>query len=275
MIHIYNLKVNYCVFRVRMIKYIWLDRKSQFLGKGGSLKTNYNLKKEVLENGCCNSLKKKSLSQWKISQLQKEYDFMLSGVNVFGEMAFTYKELEAVGEKLNKAKYFYDVANKELSIYSDVYIKEAEKVNNATYKRNTRLQQKAREIITTGRAIFLSLTFHDDIFKSMNKETRRRMITRFLKKTCKSYVANIDYGGKNGREHYHALVEPIQDKINEKDYRNMFPKSSIKFELVNLNKKQNQDIDITAKKIAKYTSKLTNHAIKETTQQNRIIYSKS
>ena len=87
------------------------------------MKTNYNLKKEVLENGCCNSLKKKSLSQWKISQLQKEYDFMLSGVNVFGEMAFTYKELEAVGEELNKAKYFYDVANKEIRKRCDWYLR--------------------------------------------------------------------------------------------------------------------------------------------------------
>lgn len=239
------------------------------------MKANYNLKKEVLENGCCNSLKKKSLSQWKISQLEKEYNFMYDGVKVFGEMAFSYKELEAVGDKLEKARYFYDVANKEISLYSDTYIKEAEKVNNATYKRNTRLHTKAREIIKTGRAIFLSLTFEDGVFKTMSKETRRRMITRFLKKTCKSYIANIDYGGKNGREHYHALVVPINDKIDQAIYRKMFPKSSIRFQFVDLHKKQNQDIETTSKKIAKYTSKLTNHAIKETTHQCRMIYSKN
>ena len=200
---------------------------------------------------------------------------MLSGIMLFGEVAFTYKELEEVGDKLEKAKYFYNLANKELSIYSDTFIKEAEKVNNATYKRNTRLQHKALEFIKTNSAIFLTLTFNDEVFKNMSKDTRRRMITRFLKKTCKSYIANIDYGAKNEREHYHALVVPISENIDNKEYKEMFYNSAINFERIVISDKKNHDIESTSKKVSKYVSKLTNHAIKQTTQQNRIIYSKN
>ena len=55
----------------------------------------------------------------------------------------------------------------------------------------------------------------------------------------------------------------------------MFYNSSIDFERIKISSKKNQDIESTSKKVSKYVSKLTNHAIKETTQQNRIIYSKS
>jgi len=55
----------------------------------------------------------------------------------------------------------------------------------------------------------------------------------------------------------------------------MFYNSDIDFERVRISRKKNCDIEATSKKIAKYTSKLTNHAIKETTQQNRIIYSRT
>ena len=239
------------------------------------MKTNYNLKKEVLENGCCKSLKKLSLSKWKISQLESEYNFILNGINAFGEKAFSYTELKAVGEKLEKSRYFYNLALKELSIYSDSYIKEAEKVNYATYKRNTRLQQKALDIIKSNSAIFLTLTFNDVVFSKMSKETRRKNITRFLKNTCKCYIANIDYGSKNDREHYHALVIPEGDIIDNKKYKKMFYDSAINFERIVISNKKNHDIESTSKKVSKYVSKLTNHAIKETTQGCRIIYSKN
>ena len=109
----------------------------------------------------------------------------------------------------------------------------------------------------------------------MSKETRKQKITRFLKKTCKSYIANIDYGAKNEREHYHALVVPISENIDNKTYKEMFYNSAINFERIVISDKKNHDIESTSKKVSKYVSKLTNHAIKETTQQNRIIYSKN
>lgn len=240
------------------------------------MKANYQLKKQVLENGCCNSLKKQSLSQWKINQLKNEYDFMLNGLMLFGEIEnIKYNDLIETQAKIEKSQEFYMKASEDLKQYSKEEIEEATKVNNASYKRQNRLQKKALELIQTNSAIFLSLTFSDKVFTEMSKETRKKNITRFLKKTCKSYIANIDFGGKNGREHYHALVVPINDKIDQAVYRKMFYDSTIDFERVIISSKKNSDIESTSKKVSKYVSKLTNHAIKETTQQNRIIYSKN
>lgn len=241
------------------------------------MKANYNLKKQVLENGCCNSLKKKSLSQWKISQLKSEYDFMLNGLMLFGDNIenLSYNDLIETQNKLNQSYDYLNNAETSLSCYSSDELEEAYKVNYATYKRTKRLQQKALELIKTNSAIFLTLTFNDTVFQKMNSLSRKRVITRFLKKTCKSYIANIDYGSKNEREHYHALVVPLNDKIDNQTYYNMFYNSSIDFERIKISSKKNQDIESTSKKVSKYVSKLTNHAIKETTQQNRIIYSKS
>ena len=240
------------------------------------MKANYNLKKQVLENGCCNTLKKQSLSQWKINQLKSEYDFMLNGLMVFGEIEnIKYNDLIETQAKIEKSQEFYNKASEEIKQYSNEEIEEAKKVNNASYKRQNRLQNKALDIIKSNSAIFLTLTFNDIVFDKMSKETRRQKITRFLKNTCKCYIANIDYGSKNDREHYHALVIPEGDIIDNKKYKKMFYDSAINFERIVISNKKNHDLESTSKKVSKYVSKLTNHAIKETTQGCRIIYSKN
>lgn len=240
------------------------------------MKANYQLKKQVLENGCCNSLKKKSLSDFKISQYKKEYDFILNGLMLFGEIEnISYNDLLELNAKIEKSQEFYNKSSEDLKQYTKEEIEEAVKVNYASYKRQNRLQKKALEIIKSDSAIFLTLTFNDKVFSEMSKETRRQKITRFLKKTCNKYIANIDYGAKNEREHYHALVEPKGENIDNKEYYKMFYNSNINFERIKITSKKNHDIESTSKKVSKYVSKLTNHAIKETTHQNRIIYSKN
>ncbi len=240
------------------------------------MQVNYNLKKQVLENGCCKSLKSQSLSSWKMQQLKSEYDFIYNGLMVFGEIDnISYNDLIDISSKLEKSQEFYNKASQELKAYTDNEINEAHKVNYASYKRVKRLHTRAREIILSNRALFLTLTFNDDVFKNMSKDTRKRMITRFLKKTCINYFANIDFGKKNGQEHYHALVVPKDEKINCYDYKEIFYNANINFKKVIYSLDGNNDIEIASKRISKYIVKLTNHAIKETTQQNRIIYSKA
>ena len=53
---------------------------------------------------------------------------------------------------------------------------------------------------------FCTLTFGPEILASTTAETRAIYVKRFLKATFGAYVANLDYGGKNGREHYHAVA---------------------------------------------------------------------
>ena len=229
----------------------------------------------MLENGCCKALKKRSLSSWKLSQLKQEYDFIYEGLMLFGEIEnISYSDLEKVANKIEKSQAYYNEADYQLSNYSDIELNEASKVNYASYKRVKRLQSRARDIILSNRAIFLTLTFNSDVFENMSKETRKQKITRFLKKTCINYFANIDFGGKNGQEHYHALVVPKDEKINCYEYKELFYDANINFKKVVYKLDGNNNIELASKRISKYITKLSNHAIKETTQQNKIIYSR-
>lgn len=138
---------------------------------------------------------------------------------------------------------------------------EAKKINNASYKRTIRLKERIHKMLNSGQCIFLTLTFSNDTLLNTTLDTRRRYVARYLKRNCIEYVANIDYGKKNDREHYHAVV--LCDKVNYSDWHNI---GAIKGEKV----RNNNDF----MKLAKYVDKLTNHAIKETTKRNHLIYSR-
>lgn len=135
---------------------------------------------------------------------------------------------------------------------------EAEKVNNANYHRVKRLQKRVNKLLTNN-CIFLTLTFTDDTLNSTSKQTRRRYITRFLSSVSNAYVGNIDYGKTNKREHYHAIVQCDRVDLSLWKYGNLDAKRILK---------------PNSKALSKYISKLTAHAIKETTQGQRVIYSK-
>lgn len=129
-------------------------------------------------------------------------------------------------------------------------------------KKNQRARQKIESIIQSGIALFLTLTFADDVLSSTTEKTRRTYVSRFLKENCIEYIANIDFGAKNGREHYHAVVS-VKNKL---DY--------LKWNFGALN---GLKIRLNSKPIAiaKYINKLSNHATKSTTKNSRLIYSKS
>jgi hypothetical protein len=139
---------------------------------------------------------------------------------------------------------------------------EACKINYATYKRVKRLKDRIAYLLSNGDCTFLTLTFTDEVLATTSPETRRRYITRFLKRFDVPYIANKDFGSKNGREHYHAIIQS-----QNVDY-SLYEYGSIDGEKI-YNRK-NDDI-----KLAKYISKLTNHAIKETCNGSKIIYSKN
>lgn len=129
-------------------------------------------------------------------------------------------------------------------------------------KKNQRARTKIESIIQSGKALFLTLTFTDDVLASTTEKTRRTYVSRFLKENCIDYLANIDFGSKNGREHYHAVVS-VKNKL---DY------SKWKFGALNGLK-----IRVNSKPIAiaKYINKLSNHATKSTTKNSKLIYSRA
>lgn len=109
------------------------------------------------------------------------------------------------------------------------------------------------------RLVFLTLTFTNNVLSKTSEITRRRYVQRFLNENAFHYIANIDYGDKNGREHYHSLVMIEKDIDNKK-----WEYGLINFQNIGLNSK-----DI--KSVKNYILKLNNHSYKESTKQKRIL----
>ena len=99
---------------------------------------------------------------------------------------------------------------------------------------------------------------------STTKETRRRYVARYLKTQSETYVANIDFGGKNGREHYHAIVA---ENCDLKQWKS-------KYGMINVKRIRNTKDDLN--RVKNYVAKLTNHALKNTTKQaDRLLFSRN
>lgn len=131
---------------------------------------------------------------------------------------------------------------------------------NSRIKRIRDKLLKIFELHTTDNTLyFLTFTFNNDYLNSSTKDSRHLFIRRLLKKHCNSYIANIDYGKKNEREHYHAVVsiDTLFDVLLYKKYGTInFLKIYSKNEV----------------KLSKYLFKLTYHAIKS---KSTIIYSRN
>lgn len=144
--------------------------------------------------------------------------------------------------------------------YGGCALMESYRLLNAKYHRLQRLRLRI-ESITSYDSFFLTLTFTDDVLARTSSKTRREYVTRFLKKISTNYVANIDFGARKGREHYHAIVQ--SNFIDS----HLWLYGNLDFESINFT-------DNSSVLLSKYISKLVNHAIKDTCKRNYIIYPK-
>lgn len=160
----------------------------------------------------------------------------------------------------------------EVEIYSKYQKTQAERDNLglefrlyiANERRKERIKERITRMLETNKALFLTLTFSDKLFaRNCSEETRRRYIARFLREQCSDYLANIDFGSKNKREHYHAVVVP-KTKIDFERYRAIFDS--------NINAQHIRVDDTSVKLVGKYINKLTNHALKENGFYKRLIF---
>lgn len=139
--------------------------------------------------------------------------------------------------------------------------REAERINLAYYARVRRLKDYIASMLLDGTCYFLTLTFTDSVLAKTSAQTRRKYVTLFLKTLSDTYCANIDFGSENGREHYHAVVmadSVVMSRWDSYGFSNA--------------KKIRSEADYTP--IAKYVSKLANHAVKATTRGSKAIYSR-
>lgn len=137
---------------------------------------------------------------------------------------------------------------------------EAFRVNRASYCRVKRLKNRISSLLEQP-CLFLTLTFTDEVLANTSKDTRRQYVRRYLQQFG-SYVGNIDYGKEHDREHYHAILQ-YDGKLDHNEWQEKC--GNIDFQRVK---------NPNSVAMSKYISKLTNHAIKETTQGCRIIYSR-
>lgn len=141
--------------------------------------------------------------------------------------------------------------------------KAIESINNTRYHRIKKVKEKINDIVSSGRAIFLTITFSPHTMDITSEDTRRRYVSRFLKETCYCYVANQDFGEKNDREHYHAVVYGKNGSVNLKKWI---------YGRIDAERVRNTKNDLGA--LARYVTKLTNHAVKDSASTKRLIYSR-
>jgi hypothetical protein len=209
---------------------------------------------------------------------------VISVVNLIDKQRVLLKGLHLVQKKLSKQTYIaYKSIDKNVEKFSDIDFTEyhelleinnkfkeffgddwliAQRLNVNEYKRVKRLKDKMLNSVLSNQAIFLTLTFTDDTIAKTTNLTRRRYVSRYLKSQSNYYIANRDFGATNAREHYHAVV--ISKKV---DY-SMWRKYGA------INSKRIAPTQTSNVRVSKYVAKLSNHAIKETATQQRLIYSK-
>lgn len=148
--------------------------------------------------------------------------------------------------------------------YGAKFIHECHKINQASFKRVQRLKDRITRYINMGTSIFVTLTFKNEVLDLTSEATRRKYVQRCLKLNSDYYVANIDYGVDDRythREHYHAIV--VCDRFNKKTW------DDYGFSLCEVVHKTSDET-----KLAKYITKLCNHAIKDSTKRACYIYSR-
>lgn len=136
-------------------------------------------------------------------------------------------------------------------------------LKNRRKNRLTRAKKRIGQMLLSGQCWFITLTFNDNAFIKYNAETRKKAVSEFLSAYAYDYVANIDYGSKNEREHYHAVVLLKNRKIDLSKWQE-------KYGAVNVRKCRTSKNDKVA--MSKYITKLTNHAIKMTTKRTALMY---
>ena len=139
--------------------------------------------------------------------------------------------------------------------------KDALKLIHSENSKYNRLLKRIFKYIDMGQCLFLTLTFRDEVLSATSKETRRKYVRRFLRKFSNAFVGNIDYGKKTSREHYHALIV-YDDPEMLKEW--VYGFSSAKYVF---------DSKESLERITRYILKLTNHFVKESTGNERLIYS--
>lgn len=155
------------------------------------------------------------------------------------------------------------IASSIYFVYGESELRKVTRAIKARKVKKKRIQGRifGMQMNYPGKLLFLTVTFDDHCLESSSQSSRHQFVYRWLSEHCLEYVANIDFGSKNGREHYHAVVVPKENKIDFHTW---------KYGAVNCKHFGNSTTD--RRKVAKYITKLVNHSQKYTS--GGVIYSR-
>lgn len=210
----------------------------------------------------------------------RRYDYLIGRLNRYDDQAKASVRDPVVQKSLEELQDDFDIA---VTLFENapVLFHECEKIVDSDKQRKKRLRKRIERIMEKGSAYFVTLTFSDHSLASTDPKTRRTYVARFCKSISPDFVGNVDYGKQNGREHYHivmysSLLGDIKYKFTKRygwvcsDAVQFADWSNYGFYSI---KSCGTDY-VDKQKLAWYVSKLTNHAIKETTKRSALIYSR-
>lgn len=147
-------------------------------------------------------------------------------------------------------------------LYGDSDFMDCMKIIHSDQQRYNRLFLRVKYMMDLGQCMFLTLTFNEETLNSSSAESRHNWVKRFLKRNFNCYVANIDFGKKTQREHFHAIV--LGDDL----------KSVEKWKYGYSSAKYIYDNKESSERISHYLLKLAYHFVKDTVKRNKVIYSR-
>lgn len=170
-------------------------------------------------------------------------------------------------QALQEAKQNYNEVRESLGAER---LAECERYMATNKRRWMRVRAGVRRLLQNDAALFVTLTFTDDCLASTSAKTRREYVRDYLKSQTDDYMANIDFGKKNSREHYHALVRACS--IDLTPWREAHGSINVKRVKV-ASQLDAEGFQKSVGRLSHYIDKLTNHALKGVTD-NRIIWSR-
>jgi hypothetical protein len=139
------------------------------------------------------------------------------------------------------------------------YVDALHSFNTSRTTRKQRLKAKINKWRCEYYVCFVTLTFNDDFLNYSSFEHRKEKVREVLNESCIDYVANIDFGEKKGREHYHAICCGLKDYA----LKNLWKYGYFKIEPLR---------DGTEGKVIEYIDKLCNHAVKDSVGFSTLMY---
>ena len=163
----------------------------------------------------------------------------------------------------NKSRKNYFRNNKTLSSFiSNV---KYERILSARYMKVSRVKKRVVYLMARFKYVWFCTFTFDNYYINKCDRTKRDLIKNTLSLISDvHYILNVDYGSKTEREHYHCILGTNYILDVNQIFQEKYPCfcSALKV----------RSTEDDYNRLSKYINKLSNHCIKESTKNKRIIY---